>query len=139
MRSLLIIPLVVALVAACGAAACKMLGVTIHAREIVIAAIACIVATELAVVPVLLARGVTQAGLVQAAFVGTLVHLFGCVATCAVVFLGHIRLDGSFIYWMFAFYAVTLVTLVTDLVRQVNAAPVNSAPAGASTATAGKQ
>jgi hypothetical protein len=93
--------------------------------EIIVAAVACIVASEAALLPIFLARGASQAGVAQAALLGSLIHLMGIVVPAAVMYL-RFHPHFSFTLWLFAFYATTLAFLVATFVRAVRSAPITT-------------
>ena len=55
----------------------------------------------------------------------------------AVVALLAVRMSTAFVYWLMAFYPVTLVVVVAGLARAIRAAPAASRPAGATPAPPG--
>jgi hypothetical protein len=127
MRNLLWIPLAIVVVIGLGAAVCRASGMPPHLREALIAACACLLVSELGLVPVWVARGSDVSTLAPAALVATLVHLFGNVLVAAVVLLGRLPLHTAFVFWLTVMYWVTLIVLVVILVRLVRAAPAAGA------------
>jgi hypothetical protein len=127
MRSALLVVIAVLAVAGGGYALCAAAGWPFHAARVVPAAMAALVAAGAAFIPMVLSRGATQAGVAQAALVGTMVHLFGCLAG-ATVFLFVLKQGIGSTYWVLAFYWATLAALVIEFGRIVRAAP----PAGPS-------
>jgi hypothetical protein len=123
MRALILVPAVVVAAGVLGYVACSLCGIDAHAPELIAAAVACVVAAEAAIVPVLLARGASQASVSQAGLVGTLVHLLVAIAIAAVLHL-FVRLGSPVLYWMLPFYWITLIALVVVFVRAVKAAPI---------------
>ena len=94
-------------------------------REMIMAAGTCLVAVELALVPMLLSRGADQAVVAQSALVGTFAHLFcGIAIAAAIVIALHPPL--TFIYWLLLFYWVTLTAVVIDFIRALRSAPMAS-------------
>src|SRR5581483_5060681 len=91
--------------------------------EVMAAALVCLFPGELAGAPLLLNRGVDQATMAQSALVGTVIHLFVCIAVAAVVLLGHLPLGPSFVYWLLVLYWVTLIALVIGFAQAVRSAP----------------
>src|SRR5262245_54686385 len=108
MRALVLIPVAILLTAACGLAAAQMLGFEIHVRELMMAAFTCLIAGVLAVVPLILARGASQIAIVQAALIGTLVHLFVCVIASMVLTFAKLAAPQPYLFWMLGFYWMTL-------------------------------
>jgi hypothetical protein len=128
MRSFLLLPVMLALTAGCGLAICAALGKNPHTTEMSLAAAALVVASAFGALPVFVARRATQIGVSQAALVGTMSHLFVAVGFAAVVILGHFNLHASFLYWLMAFYWMTLIALVAAFVRAIKlAAPATQA------------
>lgn len=127
MRSLLILPLTVVIAAAIGYGACVALEIDPHLRDMLAAAIGCIVASIAGVIPLVLTRGASQIAVSQAGLVGTVLHLLVGISIAGFLFLG-VKLGQPFLYWMMAFYWLTLIVLVVVLVRAVKSAPVATAP-----------
>jgi hypothetical protein len=128
---LLINPLVIVIATGIAFATCAAAGWNSHPREMFAAAIACLIASELAIVPLILVRGRTQSAVAQAALIGTIVHLFACAALGggAILIARSIRLDGAFVYWLLALYWLTLIVLVTMFVRAVRFATADKTAA----------
>lgn len=72
-------------------------------------------------------RGASQASVAQAGLAGTMVHLMLCTVAAAVVTLGKMGPQTPFLYWLMAFYWLTLIVLVIVFVRAVKAAPLERA------------
>ena len=127
---MVIIPIAIAFAAAGGFALCRMFQLNPHAREMLFAGAACFAASELAVVPMFLTRGASQAAVAQAGLVATIVHLFGCTAIGGgLVLAKSLQLATPFVYWLLAFYWISLIVLVVGLVTAVRSAPVSTASA----------
>ena len=124
MRWLLLIPVMVVATAACGWGLCRAMNWNPGITAMLVAGIAAAIASLAAGVPLVLTRSATQAGVSQAALVTTLIHMMGCAGTAAVVLMTKQPVGPAFTYWMFAFYVVTLVVLVTACVQAVKSAPV---------------
>src|SRR5690349_20844769 len=108
--TLIVIPIVILAVAAGGTLICIAAGVNPHVREMIFAACACLIASELSLVPLVLTRGASQPAVAQAGLVGTMIHLFGCTGFgAAVIILKVGRLDASVVYWLLALYWATLI------------------------------
>jgi hypothetical protein len=129
MRGLALIPFSILIVAASGIALCKIAGWPIGTSGLFVAGITSAVAAGLAFVPLLLARGGSQAAQAQAALVGTMVHLFIAVVVTGAVLLLKPPVAGSFVYWMLAFYWTTLTVLVVSFTRNVRLSSATSVPA----------
>ena len=117
----------VLLVAGGGYALCAAAGWNPRPAALALAASAALVAGGLALVPILLTRGASQAAVAQAALVGTVGHLFGCLAGAAVMLLVG-RIPAA-TYWMLALYWATLIALVVAFTRAVRLAPPGQAAA----------
>ena len=124
MRAFVLVPITLAIAIAVGFAVCRMMGFDPHTKEMIAAGLACLVAGELAGVPLVLARGENQAGIAQAALVGTVVHMFVSIAVAAVVVFAHLGLAGTFLYWLMAMYFATLIALVIAFTNAVRTAPI---------------
>ena len=137
MRTLLLIPAMLILTAAGGMGLCGALGWTVSTAAMTTAGAIVLTASVLALLPVLLARHATQLGMSQAALGATMIHLFASVGAAAVVVMGNIAVGSGFLYWLMAFYWMTLIALVVILVRAVKSAPTaTTAATGATTGAA---
>jgi hypothetical protein len=122
---MLVIPVSIALAAACGFAGCTALHLKPHVAEMLLAASACLIASEFALVPIILTRGATQPTVAQAGLIGTVIHLFGCsILGGALILFQPLQIDGSVVYWLLGLYWVTLIVLSTGFVRILKAAPI---------------
>ncbi|HEY7090985.1 MAG TPA: hypothetical protein VH518_23010 [Tepidisphaeraceae bacterium] len=127
MRTMIAIPVVIAAAAAAGLSICVALNWNPHAREMIFAALACFIASELAMIPLLLTRGASQAAVAQAGLVATMIHLFGCVVLGgSLILMKSLYLGPSLVYWLLAMYWLTLITLVVGCVRAVKTAPAGT-------------
>lgn len=125
LRLVLPIPVAVLIVAGLGYGLCRVAGRAGHGREMVAAAIICIVSGELAAVPTLLARQSDPATASQAGLVGTAGHMFIALVLAGIAWM--LKLAGErqpFLLWLLALYWVSLVALVCVVVRVVRRAPV---------------
>ena len=118
-RSLLIIPVSIVLVAMAGLGLCNVIGWNPGTSGPVVAAVGCLLAGELALVPLVLARESSQAGIAQAGLLGTVIHLFISAGLAGVVLMLKLDVSASFVYWLCAFYWVTLIVLVILFTRCV--------------------
>src|SRR5690349_14859690 len=108
MRTLVIIPIAIVLAVGVGFAICGAKHVDPHVREMVFAAIICLVASEGAMIPIILTRGASQAAVAQAALVGTIIHLFACCGLGGgLIMTKAFGLLPAFAYWLLALYWVT--------------------------------
>src|SRR3982751_473376 len=108
MRTLLLIPIVIVAVAAAGFAACAGLSSQPHPREMMVAAVTALCAVALAAVPLILTRGGSQLVVVQAALVGTIIHLFASLVAAVVIVLGRLAPAQPFVCWLLVMYWSTL-------------------------------
>jgi hypothetical protein len=127
-RYLLLIPATLALTAAGGYGIFAAIGRPTHPLEMSLALGAALIASTAGAIPVILARSATQLGMSQAALVGTAVHLLVAISLAAVVVLGHFALGPAFLYWLMAFYWISLLALVACSARMIRAAAA-AAPA----------
>ena len=123
MRAFALVPLMVVLTAAGGWVICRAAGIDPRVRDMLIAGAVCLSAAAFAAVPIVLTRGASQVAVVQAALVGTMVHLFGMLALALVVVTTRLAGYGAFLYWLMAFYFATLPALVAALVPLIRHAP----------------
>jgi hypothetical protein len=127
MPALIVIPGVIAVVAVSGYAACVGLGIDPHAREMIFAGVSCLIAGELALVPMILSRGASQPAVAQAGLVSTAVHLLICtVLGGSLILIKTLRLDAALVYWLLGFYWASLIALVICVIRAVKASPIAS-------------
>jgi hypothetical protein len=126
MRNLFTLLIAVVVVAAGGYALCAAAGWNPRPAAMATAAAAALAAGAAGLVPLLLSRGAGQAAVSQAGLVGTVVHLFGCLAG-AMVLLFVLKAGTPAMYWVLAFYWATLMALVLGLTRAVRAAPADGA------------
>src|SRR6186997_216979 len=108
MRSMLSVPIAVIVFAASGFAVCKAVGANAHTSDLIAASLTCLVAGELANVPLLLARGGTTASITQAALIGSVIHLFVCIVVAAAAVLLKLHVGPAYLFWLLGFYWVTL-------------------------------
>lgn len=126
MRHLLTVLAAVLVTAGGGYALCVAAGWDANPTSMLIAAVVALLASAAALVPLLLTRGADQGARAQAALVGTLIHMLGCLGGAAVMLVVIKALPGA-AYWLLAFYWTTLAALVTGLAREVRAAPLAGA------------
>ncbi len=129
-RTAIGIPITIAAVAALGCTLCSVLGFNAHYREMGFALIASLIAAELGIVPLFFTRGATQPAVAQASLAGSVLHLLSGIGIAGAMMLYKpLGLDKPFIYWLLAFYWLTLVVLVATFIHAVKVAPVESAAA----------
>src|SRR4051794_1192510 len=128
MRALLLVPIVLIIAFTAAAGICRAAGIDPHVKDLLAATLTCIVAGELAAVPLVLTRGGSQASVVQAALVGSVVHLFVCIAVAGIIVMARLGAGPAFLYWLLGLYWVTLVALLTAFVKAIRTAQVAQAP-----------
>ena len=119
------IPIAVAATAAIGFAACKALGFDPHFKEMSLAGAACLIAGELALIPLSRTRVPTQANVAQAGLLGSVIHLFGSAGIGGAMLMAKsLNSNASLMYWLLAFYWATLIVIAMGFVKAIKAAPV---------------
>lgn len=132
MRSFLVIPIVLAVLAVGAWLALKGLHVgVVHGRDVAAAAIICGVSAELALVPAWLRRNAGVLAVFQAGLVGTVLHLIAALFIGVVMMFAHVAVDTrTFLYLLIAFFWVSLMVMVMGLARLFReASPEPAAPA----------
>jgi len=124
MRLLLIAPIALIVTALAGFAICKALHVDPHVRSMLLAGGVALIACAAAASPMLLARRASQPGMAQAGLLSTTAHLF-VAAALSFAALTVLHAGAAFVYWILAFYWVTLTGVVIASVRAVKTAPVD--------------
>jgi hypothetical protein len=127
MRLFVLIPIVLAVAFVAAIGVCRAIGVDAHLKDLLAATLTCLVAGELASIPMLLTRGGNQASVAQAALIGSVVHLFVCIGVATILMFGHLGPGPAYLYWLLGFYWVTLIALVVAFARSIRSAP--TAPA----------
>lgn len=126
MRPLLTLIIATLATAGGGYVLCKAMGWDAHPASMFAAGVVALLASGVALVPLVATRGADQSARAQAALVGTLIHMLGCLGGAAVMLVVVKTLPGAAV-WLLAFYWTTLAVLATVLVREVRAAPVAGA------------
>ena len=125
MRSLIWIPLTLAIVAGAAWGILHAIRHQVPQRELLLAIGIVIAAVELALVPMVLAHGGGTAAVSQAALLGTVIHLFLSITFAgAVTFLHLVAQQWMFLYLLGAFYWISLILLVVASVRAIRRAEV---------------
>ena len=124
-RILFINPLLIALLAGLIFCASKASTINLHLNAMFVAAGLSAIASELALIPLLITRGKSQATVSQAGLVSTVIHTMLCagLGMGASVLL---RMGQPLMYWMLLFYWATLVSIAVIAVRAVKSAPIQS-------------
>lgn len=123
MRAFVLLPVVLAVAFAAAVGVCRAIGIDAHVKDLLAATLTCLVAGELATIPLMLSRGGNQASVAQAALIGSAVHLFVCVAVAGILVLGRLGPGPVFLYWLLGFYWVTLIVLVVVFAKSIRSAP----------------
>ena len=116
----------IAIAGAIGVAACGVLSINPHVREMMIAGIGVGLICALATLPVMLSRGASQGAVVQAGLISSTIHLLGSVIVATAAFARGVIATYPYLIWLAAFYAVTLVTLTIWITQQMRKAPVGA-------------
>ena len=122
MRFTLAIPLLLAAIVSCAYAAMYWSGADLKPQHMLIATGAALLASEAAMVPLLLTRGGSSIGMAQAGLVATSLHLFIFIAAAAIGLM-QFKAGASLAYWLFGLYCPTLILVVAACVLAVRAAP----------------
>ena len=118
MKSLFIIPAVVAIFFAAAVALLTLTGMRINAIEPITACVISAGAGMLGLIPTLASKRKDLVGTVQLALVGTILHLLAAVALAGAAIATHLVVGRMpFMYWLLAGYWVSLVALVWQLRR----------------------
>ena len=119
MKSLLIIPVVVAAVISLWAVCLRLAGMHIHAIDPIAAGALVSIAASLGTLPILFRRNADPSEAWQAALAGTIVHLIFTLAGGAILLTsGVVSWHGQFPFWLIAAYWTSLF-LLTKQVRQL--------------------
>jgi hypothetical protein len=119
MKSLLIIPTVIAAVIGLWAICLALAGVHIHAVDPIAAGALVILASSLGILPILIRRDSDAAETWQAALAGTVIHLLVTFAGAAILMTtGVVSWHGQFPFWLIAAYWTSLF-LLTKQLRQL--------------------
>jgi hypothetical protein len=114
----LINPILLALAAGGGFACCRAAGIDPHGRDLVMALVVFMLASQAALVPLVFRQGGTAMALTQAALVGMVMHLLVAIGlSVGVMLIG--KTDAGFAYWTLAFYWATLLGLAIIFIRAV--------------------
>jgi hypothetical protein len=136
---MLVIFATVVIASGAGWLACTALQLDPHPREMTIAAVAVLVASLLAVTPLVLTTGASQPAVAQAGLAGTVIHLLLCaILGGGALLVSSLALHQSYVFWLLGLYWATLIAMSILFVRAVKVAPV-ATPAGAANAALLKQ
>jgi hypothetical protein len=127
MRGFILNLIVIAVTAVGGTLLVRIIGRDPHVIEMLVAAAAALVASCLALVPLILTRHASQIAVAQAGLIATLIHMMIAAIFAAVVILGHLPLGQAFTYWLVTLYLATLTAIAVECVRAVKLAHPASA------------
>jgi hypothetical protein len=118
MKSMALIPVVVAACVGIAALALKVAGVAVNLIDPLAAGIVAATAGILGILPLLRLSEPDAGTIAQRALVGTVLHLF-CTCAVAGVFIASqvVNFRGSFVFWLLGAYWVSLAILVRQLRR----------------------
>jgi hypothetical protein len=118
MKTLILIPVAVAIVLAGAEAVCLVAGLPLHMRELATAAVVAMVAAEVGLLPSWAMRRAEPVKQAQAALGGTMLHLFLTILLGAAVMVANVvEPREPFVYWLIGAYWTSLGLLVWGLVR----------------------
>lgn len=123
MRTLLLIPVVLLLIAGGCWGVAMAAGWQPHGRELIAAALICVLSGEMALAPAVIFRKSDPATVSQAGLAGTVVHMFLTLLLAAVVWMGKMVANKQmFLFMLLAFFWVSLIVLVLAMTRLVRSA-----------------
>ena len=118
MKHLIWVPIVLALLALVALGVMRSATGQPHGPEVFAAAGVVIVSSTLALVPITLARRSDAVVVFQAAFGGTVIHMFLAIALAAACYVLQLVNDRRlFLFLLLSFYFVSLIVLVLAMVR----------------------
>ncbi len=121
LRAVLLNPILLALSSAIGVACCHAGHLNPHARELMLAAVVFVIASQTALTPMLFSRRRTAMALTQAALIGLVLHLILAMALSVAILLTT-KPSTAFAYWSLLFYWTTLCGLAFVFIRAVRTA-----------------
>ena len=119
-RNLLISFVIVIAAVAVAAGVCRAMGWEAHIGKMALAAGACVLALLAGVGPITFAGGANLVTMFQTALIGSVLHMATCLALAFVAIVG-LHGGNVFVYWMLAFYWLTLMELVMIFVARMRA------------------
>ena len=118
MKSMLLIPLIVAGCVASAALVLKLLGMHFSPLEPLNAGVIAAIAASVGTLPISVTRDKDAAIIVQRALIGTVLHVLCTVVLAVVLIASHVaNANWSFVFWLLGAYWVSLVILVWQLRR----------------------
>lgn len=88
-----------------------------HLRELGIVTAIIFVSAQVAMIPLFLTRGASPVAVFQAAFGGTVIHLFLTLALGAAVHMMHWADRGMFLFLLLGFYWFSLIFVITAMIK----------------------
>ena len=88
-----------------------------HLRDIGIVTAITLISAQIAMVPLLMARGKAAVAMFQSAFVGTVIHLFLMLVMGAVIHMMNWVDRKIFMFLLLSFYSFSLVFVVIAIIR----------------------
>ena len=117
-------PVLIIVAGAAGVGVSHVAGFNPHFHELLLASIATLLASEIALVPHFLKSDNTPASSFQAAFLGTMIHLgLSLILGAGIVLM--LKPATAFIWWLMPMYWVTLIGICTIFIRSMRS-PVGS-------------
>jgi hypothetical protein len=120
-------PIPIALLAVGGIAyaVAQLIGRAAHTHELLAAAIVSFAAGELALMPLIWTRGGRQVSISQAGLAATMIHLVLMIVLAGLsVLMGIVGAPVAFLFWLLAFYWVSLAILVAIVLAAIRSTPV---------------
>ncbi|HEX4053537.1 MAG TPA: hypothetical protein VHX86_04660 [Tepidisphaeraceae bacterium] len=124
MKSLIVIPLTVAVVFGIAAVVLSLAGMAVSPADPIAAGAISAAAGMVGLVPVLRTRGRDAISVVQSALAGTIFHLLTQTALAVGVIASHLMIHhGAFPFWLIGGYWTSLTALIWQLRRFILAVP----------------
>jgi hypothetical protein len=128
-RALLINPLLIAVLAGLVFCASEAGAIHIHLQAAMLAAGVCLIAAEIALIPLVVMRHSSQANVSQAGLMSTVLHML-LSGVLGLTISAWLNPGTSFMYWLVIFYWLTLLCIAIAAVRAVKSAPMRLDGAG---------
>ena len=122
LRAALINPILLAIVFGTGMSVCRYAGINLHLHEAMLALTVFVIASEVALLPLMFQIKPTTLSLTQAALIGMVVHLMLAILLALAIML-LTKPAAAFAYWSLVFYWVTLAGLAFVFIRAVRQVP----------------
>ncbi|HUB24403.1 MAG TPA: hypothetical protein VL992_03160 [Tepidisphaeraceae bacterium] len=127
MKTLILIPIVVASALAAAAGLCRLAGVPLHGRDLLLAAGVAVVAAEAGMIPAILLRRSDPELRAQAALGGTVVHMLLTILIATAVMVARVVEPATpFVVWLTGAYWLSLGLLVWGLIGLAARQPVKA-------------